>query len=79
MHTGCYEHTVFNHNSDLSGDVIIRDLRTGTEINVPGADLLSFVADHVRQRRISEIAECGPEELLGIAARRGPSKPEVGL
>ncbi len=50
----------FIYNSDLSGDVSIR---TGnpegevTELEIPGAALVQFVADYVRRQRISEVEQ----------------------
>ncbi len=53
------EHTtVFNYNSDMSGDVTISYVTPSSgkkTIQVPGRHLLQFVANIVRQRRISVV------------------------
>jgi hypothetical protein len=70
MHTmtptpaACDGHDVrFHHNQDLSGDVII--VVGKQELRVPGAALLEFIADHVRNRRISELEQMDAGEVLG--------------
>lgn len=61
--------TRFHHNSDLSGNVAIHvDDENGLRaINVPGVDLLAFVAEYVRGRKISEVESAEWHAVLGIS------------
>ncbi len=60
--------TMFIFHSDLSGDVIIRDAEA-RELSVPGGDLMSFVADYVRRRRIAELEDAAALDILGFKSR----------
>lgn len=64
MHTYKAQNTTFVHDSDLSGDVIIR--RGNNEIEVPGEDLLSFVAEYVRSERVGALESASHREILGL-------------
>ncbi len=65
MHSLRFGETVFNYNSDLSGDVDIR--REGKfEVSVPGTHLLAFVAEYVRGRAVAELEDMPAYELLGV-------------
>lgn len=55
-----------HHNSDGSGDVIIVDTRGGVELSVSCSALVAFVAELVRERRISDIEQMTPGQILGI-------------
>jgi len=55
---------VFNFNSDLSGNVLIRV--SDREIEVPGDDLLGFIANYVRNRRISQLEQATAEEIFQL-------------
>lgn len=59
------EHTVFNFNSDMSGNVIIA--HRGQEIEVPGEHLLQFVANYIRQERIASLEQANDRQIFGIA------------
>lgn len=72
MHTWEHGQTVFTGNSDLSGDVIVTDKRTGAQMEVPGADIMSFAAMFVANRRISAIEQMQPHEVLGIPEGEWP-------
>lgn len=65
MHTLEYAKTTFNFNSDLSGDVRIVTANGG-EIEVPGYDLVCFVAEYVRRQRIYEIESMHVHEVLNV-------------
>lgn len=66
--------STFTYNSDLSGDVRINvgaPERDGEyEIDVPGADLLAFVAAYVAGRRIAALQMADDFEILGIDPKR---------
>ena len=61
--------TVFNFNSDLSGNVIV-SMDNQYRVEVPGDDLLEFVAEVVKDRRISDLDDSLPHEIFGIKAFR---------
>lgn len=63
MHTYRGSEAIFNHNSDMSGDVLIT-ARDGVTIQVPGVDILDFVADLVRMNKISALENASTEDLL---------------
>ena len=56
--------TIFNYNSDLSGDVILINKDTKAEFVVPGKDILKFVANYVRDKKIATIEDMNTEEIL---------------
>lgn len=56
---------MFVGNSDLSGDILVRNRATEEEIEVPGWVLVAFVAERVRAERITALERMTPEELLG--------------
>lgn len=49
--------TLFNYNSDLSGDIIVRDSDgLGVEHSIPGEDLAEFIWECLEKpRRIAEL------------------------
>lgn len=52
------------HHGDYLGNGSIIDKNTGTEIKVDMEDLLNYVAEYIRSKRISEIEQMGFKELL---------------
>lgn len=62
-HTLEFGTTVFNFNSDMSGDVLIQvgDRQTCA---VPGGHLLLFMAEIIRRRRIEALEDADSDELL---------------
>lgn len=65
MHHLTCGQTGFNFNSDLSGDVVITK-PDGSKLEVPGRDLVDFVAEQVRRARIAEVEEMSALRLLGL-------------
>ena len=65
-HTFRHQGATFIHDSDLSGDVTVRNEYTQNEVEVSGDALLAFVADYVRRERIARLEDCGDHELLGL-------------
>jgi hypothetical protein len=64
MHTHRTSNTTFIYNSDLSGDVVIR--RGEDETQVPGTDLLAFLAHYVRTEKTSAVEQASDREILGL-------------
>lgn len=62
---------IFKYDSDLSGDVIISkenlaDPENPVEFPVSGEAILAFVAEFVRNQRISQLEQASTNEILGI-------------
>lgn len=56
-----------HYDSDiLSGECIIANKESGEEIRVSGGDLLDFVAEHVKCKRISELENANIVKILRI-------------
>lgn len=59
-----------NHNSDLSGKVIVTVPQEhgfgSVTVEIDGQDLLNFVAEHVRMSKISALETASTAELLGL-------------
>lgn len=62
MHTFKGNETVFIAHGDLSGDVTIK--RGKKEIDIPGVDLIAFIAEHVRNEKISRLEQAEDMEVL---------------
>jgi hypothetical protein len=64
--------TIFHHNSDMSGDVFIirkvydADGREGESerLDIPGDDLMDFVASVIQHRMVCRIEDMTTEEIL---------------
>lgn len=56
----------FHYNEDGSGDVIISTRFPDKEITVPFKALLEFIATWVANRRITELEQMSPRQILGI-------------
>jgi hypothetical protein len=63
--------TIFNHNGDLSGDTLIvveaermKHVCGVVVVNIPAQDMLDFIADYVRMRKITALEQATSEELL---------------
>lgn len=61
--------TIFIHNSDMSGNVIIR--RGDKEVEIPGTDLLVFLGQHLIQKRIAHLERQDQIHWLLNEVRRG--------
>ncbi|MEJ2043672.1 MAG: hypothetical protein P8X74_03755 [Reinekea sp.] len=66
MHTTRTEKTIFQHNGDYSGDVIIMEKETNKEVKVPFDDLKAFFAEYVRENLISRVENMDERELLHV-------------
>jgi len=56
--------TVFIHNGDYSGGVIIK--HEGKEIEIPFDDITEFVALYVQNEKITKLENSSVNEILGI-------------
>lgn len=65
MHTTEIDDAVFNHNGDYSGNVRITD-ENGNVCEVSFDALKGFVAEYVRQEKISKLENAWYDEVLGL-------------
>lgn len=65
MHTTTCGETTFSHHGDYSGPVTIR-VQNGASLDVPGGDLIAFVAEYVRAVKIAELESARALEILGV-------------
>lgn len=82
MHTYDGEGCVISHNSDGSGMVHITAINVDphARIEVPCADLIGFVANLVRSRRIERLEDMDDEELLGLEPdHRSPRNHKISM
>jgi len=62
MHTKQYKTLAIHHNGDYSGDIFITI--DGQEIRLPFEDIKSFIADYVRDLRITSLEQADADEIL---------------
>ncbi len=51
-------------NSDMSGELFIINKKTEEQVVVSAEDILMFVAEYVRRKKISELENMSSENLL---------------
>lgn len=67
MHSFHGKSVNIHYDSDiLSGECIVVNKENGEEIRVSGSDLLDFVAEYVKCKRISELENANTIQILGI-------------
>lgn len=64
MHTFNHGNVTIHYNSDLSGDALIWTSRA-SEVRMPCAALLAFVAEYVSRERIAKLESATDAEILG--------------
>lgn len=60
-HTTQLKDTVFVHNSDMSGDVTIKN--ENGELNVNCNDVKLFILNHLREQKIGELENMNDDQL----------------
>ena len=69
MHTfKARQGTVFNYNGDMSGGIYIKYKDAESMTLIPASDLLEFVAEHIRSKRIEKIESMTTKEILEICS-----------
>ncbi len=61
-HSYIYEKTTFIGNSDLSGDITIKNNKG--ELNVNGNDILDFIIEHLKREAIANIESSSNDEFV---------------
>ena len=55
MHTFEGKNCRFFYNSDMSGEIYIRDKNSDKELKVESHDILDFVDNYIRNQKISKL------------------------
>ena len=66
MHTFEGKSCRIHHNSDMSGEVHICDKKSDKELVVDAQDILDFVADYIRAKRIGMLEQMSTENILDL-------------
>ena len=66
MHTTKINQTLFHHNGDYSGEIIIErfDNNIETSITIPTEDIIKFVGEMIRSEMISKLEQIDAKELV---------------
>lgn len=65
MHTFNGDSCNIHYNSDFSGEAIIYNKNDHTEIRVDSQDLINFVAEYVRSKKVSRLENMNSNEIFG--------------
>ena len=55
-----------HYNSDFSDETIIYNKNDHTEMRVDSQDLINFVAEYVRSKKVSQLENMNSDEILGV-------------
>ena len=55
---------IINYNSDMSGNIEIINLETDESVSIPGIFILDFVAEYIRNEKISKLQNMNNNDLL---------------
>lgn len=66
MHTFNGKSCNIHYNSDFSGEAIIYSKNDHTEMRVDSQDLINFVAEYVRSKKVSQLENMNSDEILGV-------------
>lgn len=66
MHTFNGKSRNIHYNSDFSGEAIVYNKNDHTEMRVDSQDLINFVAEYVRSKKVSQLENMNSDEILGV-------------
>lgn len=66
MHTFEGKSCRIHHNSDMSGEVHISDKNSDKELVVEVQDILDFVADYIRTKKIGMLEQMSTDSILHL-------------
>lgn len=66
MHTFNGKCCNIHYNSDFSGETIIYNKNDNTEMRVETQDLIDFVAEYVRSKKVGLLESMDSDEVLGV-------------
>lgn len=66
MHSFNGKSCAIHYNGDFSGEVIICNKNDNTEMRVESDDLINFVAEYVRSKRVRRLENMDSDDILGV-------------
>lgn len=66
MHTFNGKSCNIHYNSDFSGEAIVYNKNDNTETRVETQDLINFVAEYVRTKKVSYLENMNSDEIFGV-------------
>lgn len=66
MHSFNGKSCTMHYNGDFSGEVTICNKNDNTEVHVDAQDLINFVAEYVRSKKVSQLENMNSNEILGV-------------
>ena len=66
MHTFDGKSCRINFNSDMSGEIEIREKETNNMVKINGQDIMDFVANYIRDKKMSELEQANTNEIFKI-------------
>ena len=66
MHTFNGDSCNIHYNSDFSGEAIIYNKNDHTEIRVDSQDLINFVSEYVRSKKVSQLDNMNSDDILRV-------------
>ena len=66
MHTFNGKSCNIHYNRDFSGEAIIYNKNDNTEMRVELDDLINFVAEYVRSKRVNQLENMNSDDILGV-------------
>lgn len=59
---------MFHYNSDMSGNVLITNVYNEKYqfVEISGSDILEFVAEFIRSKKISQLEQMNTKEILKL-------------
>lgn len=66
MHSFNGKSCTIHYNSDFSGEAIVYNKNDNTEMRVETQDLINFVAEYVRTKKVSHLENMNSDEIFGV-------------
>lgn len=66
MHSFNGKSCTIHYNGDFSGEVIVCNKNDNTEVHVDTQDLIDFVAEYVRSKKVDRLENMNSDEIFGV-------------
>lgn len=66
MHTFNGGSCIIHYDGDFSGEAIICNKNNNTEVRVDTQDLIDFIAEYVRNKKVGRLENMNSDEILGV-------------
>ena len=66
MHSFSGKSCTIHYDSDFSGKAIIYNKNDHTETHIDSQDLIDFVAEYVRSKKVNQLENMDSDEILGV-------------